>query len=151
MLSFARARSTADQSPETTNITAPMGMIIRIRSAISTQLKHFPQYLFPLFPVVSVFTIVSSIFIHLTEFSGILLYPFTNILTEHRSAFHSVGLQFPVRVLHFCKECSYLVHQLPVSNHPKTGMILKRILRGWRTALGFAPGNKGNYKVPDTD
>ena len=30
-------------------------------------------------------------------------------------------------------------------------MILKCILRGWRTALGFAPGNKGNYKVPDTD
>ena len=46
---------------------------------------------------------------------------------------------------------SYLVHQLPVSNHPKTGTILKRILRGWRTAQGFAPGDKGNYKVPDPD
>ena len=30
-------------------------------------------------------------------------------------------------------------------------MILKRILRGWRMAPDFAPGNKGNYKVPDTD
>ena len=46
---------------------------------------------------------------------------------------------------------SYLVHQPPVSNHPKTGTLLKRILRGWRTAQGFAPGDKGNYKVPDTD
>ena len=30
-------------------------------------------------------------------------------------------------------------------------MILKRILRGWRMTQGFAPGNKRNYKVPDTD
>ena len=46
---------------------------------------------------------------------------------------------------------SYLVHYLPYEKRPKTGTILKRILRGWRTAPGFAPGNKGNYKVPDTD
>ena len=40
---------------------------------------------------------------------------------------------------------------LPHEKRPKTGILQRRILRGWRTALGFAPGDKRNYKVPDTD